>query len=191
MPMRKLLTALVLAALCGTASAAEITLTERKGYKPVIRIAGWIEPGDFERFRDIALRHPKAIVVLDGPGGHAQAALKIGQLVSISDYRTYVEPGRQCLSSCALLWIVGRQRYADPTATIGFHGIYNQETKKRNRIADQWIRDEYLFPTMLKPEAREFITAAGPDQLSFLTKKAAKRLGIAVTYAEPDWKAQN
>lgn len=189
--MRKLLTALFFAALCGTASAAEITLTEREGYKPVIEVTGRIVNGDSDKFLAVIGKHRRGIVIMEGPGGDVDDALRIGVTIAARGFATYVRPVKACHSGCALMWLVGKDRYIGKSGQVGFHTVYNVDTKERREPVNDWIRHTYLQYARLKPAVADYITKAGPDEIALLTPKDAKRVGIPVQFnAEPDWKAQ-
>jgi len=113
-----------------------------------VRITGPIEAGDAQRLADLALDiHVKRwnadinqwlIVSFDSAGGNYQEGLALSDLIQTLNAATYVGPGDQCLSACALAWLGGREevlrrilwqptRFLHVDSELGFHAPFNNE----------------------------------------------------------------
>ena len=112
------------------ASAATIHHEKMDNETEIIGIIGDIAAGDLERFRQISLRHPKAIVVLNSKGGLVYPAIEIGKIIKIMGYTTVVSDGDVCASACALIWMAGSNRVASYDGNVGFHASYRNDNGK-------------------------------------------------------------
>jgi hypothetical protein len=86
---------------------------------------GVIFPGTADAFAaEIAKRGSYVkTVVLQSPGGSVQDALAMGRLIRQKNFRTEVEAGHYCASSCPLVFAGGLERRAGVKALIGVHQV--------------------------------------------------------------------
>ena len=76
--------------------------------------------GDFEQL--VANGHP-ITVVFDSAGGFPPKAMELGRLIRRRGLSTFQPHGLECASACALAFLGGTERYADP-GSIGVHQTY-------------------------------------------------------------------
>ena len=63
-----------------------------------------------------------------GQGGMTWTALQIGKIIQQHGFSTAVVDEAVCASSCALIWLAGKERFMAPTSRIGFHASSTAET---------------------------------------------------------------
>lgn len=169
-------------ALPNIASAAEITHRKLNDTTEVIRIEGDIRPGDVERFRQISLRHPKAVVELNSNGGSVIPAIEIGKTLRIAGYGTSVPQGEVCASACALIWLAGSPRLL--VGQVGFHAAYkDNEGRLQESGAGNALVGNYLTLLGLPAKAVLFATAAPPNHILWLT--SANKAEAGIDYISP------
>jgi hypothetical protein len=164
------------------AIAADITRERGVGGEPdVIRIKGSLNLGDEDKFRLLALASQKATVYLDSPGGRVQPAMEIGTIIRLKAFETAVEDG-QCASACALIWLAGEPRMMSNFSSIGFHAPYvSGNDGQRISGASQGARvGSYLTRLGFSEKVVTFVVKAGAEEMQWLQKSTADRLGIAV-----------
>jgi hypothetical protein len=112
-----------------TIEAAEISIVspETPEHPAIIMIKGMLMNEDYHFHEDVTLfsnvadRQKNAIVFLEGPGGKLRTALEIGLAINQRGFSTAVADGAMCNSSCALVWLGGKERFMGKDAIIGFH----------------------------------------------------------------------
>lgn len=92
----------------------------------VLLAEGSIEQGAAARFRaEIEARGEYVTTIrLNSPGGSLEDAMAMARLVRERGYRTEVNDGALCASSCPLLFAGGVTRSAGQRAAIGLHQFY-------------------------------------------------------------------
>lgn len=166
--------------ICG---AAEITRDRGiNGLPDVIRITGTFNLGDQDKFQTIALTSKRATVYLDSPGGKVRAATDIGTIIRIKGFETVVE-NAECASACALVWLAGEPRMMSNLTSIGFHASYTtgKDGKRTSSVSDGAIIGAYLTRLGFNEKVVHFVTSAGAEDMHWLKKSTADKLGIAVT----------
>lgn len=161
------------------ADAATITHEKLDATTGVIGIEGDIVSGDLERFRQISLRYPKAVVVLNSDGGLIYPAIEIGKIIKVMGYATAVRDNDVCASACALIWMAGSRRFASYSGNVGFHASYRNESGKPVESgAANALVGNYL--TLLGASAKTvvFATTAPPDKVLWLTAANKEASGI-------------
>jgi hypothetical protein len=160
--------------------AADFSIVKRdRESENLILVVGQIINGDDAKFRNLALQHDRAIVVLDSPGGSLRPSLEIGKMIKLRAYETAVLDQR-CMSSCALIWLAGEKRYVTAGASIGFHAasrLGDDGTKLTSGVGNALI-GAYAKGLGLSDSAIAFITSAENDEIRLLTKAHAERIGI-------------
>jgi hypothetical protein len=177
--MRKLmLAATALVALAAPADAAEIW-SKPINKAPAVFIKGKIERGDEEMFNKVTARLPagRTWVVMTSPGGLMAPALMIGETIRTKRFGTIAL--NDCVSACALAWIAGVPRAVFSDSGVGFHAMYEMETKDVSSSGNA-IVGAYLTRLGLSYGAIDYLTTAAPDSMEWLTAETAKKYGITV-----------
>jgi hypothetical protein len=145
-----------------------------------ITIVGRMVSGDYDTFGRIAdSMSGTTVVVLSSKGGMMVDSVNIGQSIRRHGFGTAVIGDDLCASSCGLIWLAGKPRFASGTAKIGFHAVYVGEgDEARESGVGNALVGAYLNKLGLSYDAVAFITSAAPDDLNFLHGPVADRLGI-------------
>jgi hypothetical protein len=166
-------------ALIGQLSAAEITRGPVLNGLTAIFLIGEIVEGDWRDFAEATEGQERVSVTLSSPGGSVSEALKIASEIRLRGWVTMVAD--ECASACGLIWLSGIRRHLIGNAKVGFHAAYAikngsaYETGMGNADVGSFLT--YLG---LSRDAIQFITAAPPGEMRWLTREDAQRLGIAV-----------
>jgi hypothetical protein len=172
---------LAAAALSGVASAADIDV-DSNDQRTMILIAGAIEVGDADKFKQIAAKIGRAVVLLYSEGGDTVTALEIGRAIRLKGYPTAVANGFDCTSSCALIWLAGSPRLLAKSGRVGFQAAYvAKDGKLLESGVGNAIVGRYLTLLNLSEQAQMFATAADPRSIAWLTPDNAAEIGIEVT----------
>ncbi len=164
------------------AQAAQITIIRgAKGEPDTIKIQGEFQTGDEDKFRTLALGSRRATVLLDSPGGKLRPALEIGKMIRLKGFSTAVQDAT-CASACALLWLAGEPRVMSNFTSIGFHTSFRTD---KNGVAiarptDGAIIGAYLTSLGFNEKVVLYVVSASPQEMHWLQKSTADRLGIAV-----------
>jgi hypothetical protein len=178
-----IITAISLFGASSQSSAANISVVKGKeGAADLIMIKGEIVAEDEKTFKQIALNSEFATVVLDSHGGRLLPAIAIGKTIRIKEFSTAVV-GSDCLSSCALIWLAGHTRHLGRSSRIGFHAAYTEDKggKKTPAATGNALVGSYLNSLGLNESIVAFVTKAGADEINWMTKVDADRLGLAVS----------
>lgn len=181
--VRHLLVAVGVMAFAMPALAADIQYQKSSnGDGGYITLIGDIQKGDADKFRALAAGKKADTVFLSSQGGSLSEAMEIGRIVSISSYTTIVMDDDWCSSACALIWIAGAKRFAQPKAHIGFHAGYTVDNGKpmTSGMANALI-GRYLTQLNLSAEAIVFATSANPDNMAWLDVSNPGSEGISFT----------
>lgn len=153
----------------------------------MIVLEGEIFPGDADRFDQLSRDVELAGVLLKSPGGSLLDGIDIGRRIRELGYSTGVAPNTACASACALAWLGGKYRFMDPSALVGFHAAYStkngviEESAVGNALVGAYLRD-----IGLDLDAIIFATQAAPEEISWLTPRAAQLYGIQTTILTTD-----
>lgn len=171
------------AGLCmgpATASkAADFEVHPLDSGEMMIALVGEITTGDAEKFRKLAIAHPKAFLLLGSNGGTIVEALEIGRMVRLQGYVTLVVRDAPCNSACALIWLAGSTRFLGEGAKVGFHASYYEEGGRLHEsgVANALVGN-YLNQLNLSERAIVFATSASPQELNWLSIENAAAAGI-------------
>lgn len=170
--------ALALGLATSSASAAEITVQppEAPGKAGSVLVLGEIARGDDNVFEAKTLSLSGTyLVVLDSPGGNANAGLSIGKAIRMHGWPTAVP--FSCSSACALMWLGGTTRIMAPGAQIGFHAVSvdGHENGMGNALVGR-----YLTLLGYGDEVVKYVTVAAPDDILLLPPEKASEIGIDV-----------
>jgi hypothetical protein len=119
----------VILVLSSGRAAADLHYEERTTSDGVsiLVVSGVFELGDDLRDFDRAVARIRPVaVVFDSPGGQPQKAMELGRLIRALGLATFQPYGPQCVSACALAFVGGVERFADP-GSIGVHKTYFDE----------------------------------------------------------------
>ncbi len=163
----------------GAVQAAEIQVVRAEGERAHVIIAGEIELGDADRFRNEVRDLPPAVVDLDGPGGKLLDALSIGDQVRERGDYTAVASGAHCTSACALIWIAGVERTWQEGGSIGFHAAAAREGDVvRMTASGNAIVGAYLTRLGYPLSVVVMATEADHTSMAYLTADLAARSGL-------------
>jgi hypothetical protein len=164
------------------ASAAKIDVISLGPNKPsLVTIDGLIESGDNDQFLRKIGPITNAIVAFNSDGGNLLAGIQIGELIRLRNFASLVPDGMRCASSCALAWLGGTKRLMASKAQIGFHAASDRETGKVTSVGNALV-GAYLNKIGLPYSAVVYITSAAPEEISWLSKSDAEKLGIEVSF---------
>ena len=190
--LNNLLSVTALALSLSQANAADISVERNVGSETAfVNIQGEIVSGDADRFLMETDGIQEAFVFLESPGGLTLEGLAIAAEISLRGYTTAVAPRKECYSSCALIWVAGKNRMMDETSTIGVHAAYvkNKDVEGSESFAESGVGNAdigaFLAHAGLSREAILYFTTAGPNEFLPITPEIAQRLDIdtAVTRA--------
>jgi hypothetical protein len=176
--------AIMLATISVTANAAEIKYYPSNGDGMAdISITGEIIKGDATRFESIVKSMPerKAIVRLRSPGGRIVDGLNIGLAIRSIGFATFAVG--KCTSVCSLMWLAGTSRLLYGDGSIGFHAAYIDDGGALLESGQANARiGAYVAKLGLSFAAVDYMTAAKPQEMTWLTAADAKRIGVEYTF---------
>ena len=158
--------------------AATITINAPDAYgRTFVDLVGEILPDDEKNFEERvanlgSVMQRNVVVTLGSPGGHAIAAMAIGELINKHGWTTYVPSGMPCASSCGLIWLAGTPRTIEvaPGVLIGFHAIYDKDTLKEIGVANALL-GAYLTKLGLGYDTVVCVAATEPESMGWLTAR--------------------
>jgi hypothetical protein len=161
------------------AHSAEIKVEKLKNDIFLITVQGQINSEDGSRFFETTKNLPKAVVILDSPGGSVLSGLEIGRKIRASSFYTAVPSQTLCASSCALIWLAGIKRFAEEDSFVGFHAafIYKNGKPVETGTGNALI-GSYLNQLGLSDNAIIFITNAPPEGIARINKNLGRQYGI-------------
>lgn len=183
----------LVAAVCLTQSAGAADIRDEKlSDGAMIIIDGEISNGDLEKFRQLSVRHRRAVVVLNSPGGALLPAIEIGKIIKIAGFITAIPRDASCASSCALIWLAGESRLLSRNGQVGFHASYRDNNGKleESGVANALI-GSYLSKLNLSERGIIFATSAPPDKITWLTRTNKGAAGIDFTDLEDEESTAN
>jgi hypothetical protein len=153
-----------------------------------IEIKGKINRGDADRFdveaNKVSTKPHPVYVLLSGPGGTLLDCLHIGTAIRSKGWYTSVPAKKECDSGCAYIWLAGVSRAADVSSRLGFHAVYDVNTKQEMGSGNA-ILGAYLAIMGISIPAISYLTSAGVFKMTYLTAEAAKTFDIAVVGSLP------
>jgi len=141
-------------------------------------------------FLAIAARQGKAVVFFDSDGGALATGLSLGKLINQRGFDTAVEDYTRCLSSCAVAWLGGKERFMGLNARVGFHAA---SISKDNHAFDAKATDvvkNYMKKLGFDQAAISYMTDAPPSSMASFSIRDAERLKIQVrqfSMKQPEW----
>lgn len=137
--MRFLLTIILI--VFSTNLKAEI-ISEPVDEIDVIFINGEIEKGDMQKFASLPIEWTQTIVLLNSDGGSAADAIMMSAFLATKGAITYVLPGHQCLSECALIWLAGDRKMLSNSSKVGFENSSYELTNAEKKLIGPMILGE-------------------------------------------------
>lgn len=162
-------------------SAAEIRIQQLAGSDAhLVVLSGPIERLDGDRFINQTGNVNRAVVLLDSSGGAVLEGLAIGRTIRTRGFFTAVPENTLCASSCALIWLAGKQRFAEENSFVGFHAAYVYKNGKPSETGvGNALIGSYLNDLGLSDRAIIFVTSAPPEGIERLDRKKADQVGIS------------
>lgn len=165
-----------------SANAATITETPFGDHDINIGVQGTIEMSDVDLFekhlKNAKLQSNKRIVVeLNSDGGNFASGLSIALLIHENNLTTWVPKGRLCASICAIMWLAGSDRWATNTSLIGFHAVYDTTNKQESGTGNA-VLGSYLSQWGFDVSFIAYVSAAGPDEILFLSATNAQKYNV-------------
>src|SRR5262245_29817038 len=163
-------------------TAAEISIEANSTpSSALIAVDGTLVPADVDQFRAKVAGIKKAAVIFRGDGGSLYAAIRIGKFIRSKNWLTYVPADVKCASACALAWLGGTRRFADPTARIGFHAAGTNEGGQVTETSfGNALLGAYLNEIGMREDAILYITSADPRSMRWLSAEEAAAFGIEI-----------
>jgi hypothetical protein len=180
-------TILLAAALSAATAAHAATITMHPAFykdAAMIFIEGDLAFGDEKQFAEIAQGAGHAVVEFNSGGGNTLAGIGIGETIHRLGDHTLVTENMMCASACALAWLGGTKRFAEPIAHIGMHAAVGSATPGTPNSAGDAIVGAYLRDLGFTREAIIYLTRAGPNEMQWLDPVTANSLGIAYTVVD-------
>jgi hypothetical protein len=152
------------------------------GHVPLIVISGDITAETAREALPLIARHRGAILALEGPGGLIAPAIAIGRAARGAGMTTLVPPNGRCASSCALIWMAGRQRLLGPGARLGFHAAsaIHPDGRRSTSAQANALVGGYLREMGASDEVLLAFTRAAPHSIDWLGPAQLAALGVAV-----------
>ncbi|MDO7833887.1 hypothetical protein Q4610_02405 [Sphingobium sp. HBC34] len=170
-PIIRVIATSIALAQAGTAFTANINHRKISDKMEAIIISGEIDNSDVKNFREIAVKYPESVVILNSNGGSLIPAIEIGKIIRISGFYTLVPPQAKCTSSCALIWVAGDKRFLSKTGMVGFHASYRDHN---GRVEESGLGNalvgNYLTLLNFSQKAIIFATTASPDKIFWLNR---------------------
>lgn len=164
------------------ADAANIYVDQATG-RPIVRLEGPIEQGDYEKFARALVGLQGTKVLLSSPGGLAQEGLQIGRLVHDSGLETAVAKDAICASACGFIWLAGKRKAIEDGGRVGFHAVYLSGEQMSVSSSGNALVGAYLSKLGFSDLVVVYVTEAAPRELRWLTPKDASFLGLQVAWS--------
>ena len=94
----------------------------------------------------------------------------------------------RCASACALAWLGGRVRLMGKDALVGFHAAYSGKDSQVTSWGNALV-GAYLNQLGLPSSAVVYITETPPNEIRWLSRTDARKVGIDVRYFVPPQQA--
>jgi tetratricopeptide (TPR) repeat protein len=147
--------------------------------EPITRIwmEGVIRKGDEKVFDKALLAGggDPPIVFLNGLDGDVETAVAIGKAIHAKELVTGVVEHSICVSACALVWLGGRTRFAEPGVSIGFRPPGKAGESRQDRHS---LVEAYLEQLGFRSGAVSYMSEMEADETRWLGPLDAMRFGI-------------
>jgi len=150
-----------------------------------ILLAGRFTEGLADRLQRMLEDNPGVEVVhLGSSGGDAREAARIADLIEQRELVTYVR--NQCLSACLLVFLSGRERWADYRARLGFHGPAPPDAGRVDAAGAPLPINPRAILDRLAPDWLSHVEPISPWDIWLPPRDAFAAAGIAFSIAAPD-----
>lgn len=167
--MKRVLLVLYFWAISSAAHALTFSEESRVDGRRIVVVSGEFSKTDnIQDFVSAVERFQAAAVTFDSPGGSVASAMIHGRMIRSLQLDTIQPRRRQCDSACALAFVGGVRRVADPGAL----GVHQQSFEAGTQLGDAVSATQYVTAELIR-----FITEMGVD---------AGVLGIALQYGPED-----
>lgn len=163
--------------LAAPARAATFTAERLTDGRVAIHMRGIIEYGDQVKAAAARQAAPTAsLFLLNSPGGNVFSSIEIGRLNTLP---AEVRTGEECASACAMIWASARERYIEPGAMVGFHGV-SRTVNGSEQLEPQMNAEVAAYYSRLgfSEEAIRIMTSAPPTGMRWINDLDAAH-GIA------------
>ncbi len=176
------------ASLCIALIAALPAFSEEvagQEWDAVIRLWGETDETSFDTFIQEANQATGNVIVsLSGPGGFVEPGLRIAKIIQDRNFATVVEPGKQCASICAVMFLSSRAKFMSRFGTVDVHSVYNLDsdtgTAYRSFEGNQDIAN--ILRLVDVPEDIIYYIQSGPPESSYpISPKIARSMGLNFT----------
>jgi hypothetical protein len=175
----------------GTAYAASAKLTYTTepidSSRQLILVAGAFDPDEnFSQLATIArgLDGKIGIVLFNSPGGNPSKAIEMGRMIRTLGLATIQFRGAECASACALAFMGGVLRAADP-GSIGVHkSSFSDDSGLSVKDAVSYVQHQtaetitYLTEMGVDPALLELSLRYEPDDMRYLSKSEMEKYRV-------------
>lgn len=165
-----------------TALAEEIA---GRNWDTVIRLWGETDENSLTFFRKQAESATgSTIVSLAGPGGIVGPGLKIAEIIQDRGFATVVEPGKQCGSICAVMFLSSKNRFMSRFGTVDVHSVY-QRSAVTGTAYRSFSGNEDIAETLRRADVPRdviyYVQSGDPDFYYPLNPAIARNMGLDFT----------
>ncbi|MCR9061932.1 MAG: hypothetical protein NXI02_31710 [Rhodobacteraceae bacterium] len=141
-----------------------------------LRIDGTISVATEKSFHRLADEADIHTVELNSDGGQVYAALSIADRIHLQGINTWIKPGEECYSACALVFLAGKRRLAD--GILGVHQIYSEE--ENNSLTQAIVSDIFASLSVYgtPDELVALMLRTPPEEMYIFSPDEVERLGI-------------
>lgn len=167
---------------CGTTSVEEIAGRE---WDTVIRLWGETNDETVGRFmREADQATGRVIVSLAGPGGFVDPGLEIAKVIQDRGFATVVEPGKQCASICAVMFLSSENRFMSRFGTVDVHSVYQRDSVSGNSHRS-FSGNEDVADTLRRGgvprDVIYYVQSGDPDWFYPISPDIARNMGLDFT----------
>jgi len=164
---------------------ADIMFDRRDGF---IILRGSFESSDDPGKLAKAVRTSGATAIgFDSDGGNVIKAMEYGRIIRTLRLDTMQIRGSECASACALAFMGGVKRVANP-GSIGVHQLFFPPDKKINShaavAATQWLTTEimaYMTEMGINSQLIQLMLSIDADDIHYLTKNEMEGYALAIS----------
>ena len=151
----------------------------------VIRLWGETDDRSFGVFMQEADRATGSVIVsLSGPGGFVDAGLKIAKVIQDRGFATVVEPGEQCGSICAVMFLSSENRFMSRFGTVDVHSVYQRSDNTGNAYRS-FEGNEDVAKTLRRVgvprDVIYYVQSGDPDSFYPISPAIARNMGLKFT----------
>jgi hypothetical protein len=170
--------ALLLCSVVTYAQAASIHVEQLSSGTILVTVEGVLVASDSDEFGAKVAPLSSATVIFNSDGGNLIAGMKIGQLIRLRKFETWIPNDAKCASACAVAWLGGTRRLMGTSALIGFHAAARDG--KESGIGNA-LMGKYLADLGFSYNTIAHMTKATPNSMTWMNAREAERIGIELT----------